>query len=692
MAQKSVTQGPVASTQEDDHGRGKGATLGPLLCWAVVFADIGTSVYYTPGILYQSVGTLAGFFVFLTMTVFVLLTLKYAEVTHRFPQGGGVVTVAAQAMNHWVGALGGMFILVDYFLTASISCLSGMIYLAVVVPVMGPYTLWITVGILVLLGLLNWVGISESAKVSLVGAVIAFLSDIAILVTVFTHISPGQFFYIFSDMFTGHKLGPEEILIGFAGSFLAFSGLESISQLSPVMKMPRKKVAGIALLLVVITVGLTSPLLTMFSTILQPQYAASTDPNTQNQLVSLLAGQWGGPFLRTEVAISASALLVFASNTAIIGAYHVFMALSRMEFFPSIILKRNKMRGTPHYSIALATGIPIIVLIAVKGQIAILGDMYAFGLLGAFSLTCLGLDIVRRRERRAARQLAKNLRATAKNPGNVAMSNGSAQASAATVIAEAEDIAQQITHATGNLVGENGRAEPGGLETQAIIQMAAPARSWRTHLGHFWHTLDFWLGILTTFLVILAWSTNLIEKPLATIFGGSVALIGMGVAFTNYRLSKKQGRLPVVITSSVEGRLPGSVLAVLSAENGRNESIIRTAVDIADGKTVVFLYLGTPKPTRTPHLFEVIDPYLDDPKAKEYFGKAENLARKAKVQRRFVYRQQKSDTLARVWHVIRPRDTVIAADQATNIEDVSPDRVRYEITSTGKVAHLLKTW
>ena len=69
--------------------------LGPLLCWAVVFADVGTSIYYVPGILYGNVGNLAGFFVMLTMFVFVLLTLKYAEVTHRFPQGGGVVTVSA---------------------------------------------------------------------------------------------------------------------------------------------------------------------------------------------------------------------------------------------------------------------------------------------------------------------------------------------------------------------------------------------------------------------------------------------------------------------------------------------------------------------------------------------------------------------------------------------------------------------
>src|SRR5438552_8658372 len=169
MSQDAATQETSKRARGDEHSHG-GNLLGPILCWAVVFADIGTSIYYVPGILYQTpdIGTLAGFFVLLTMSVFVLLTLKYAEVTHRFPQGGGVVTVAAQAINHWVGALGGMFILVDYFLTAAISCVSGVIYFSVVVPAIGPRFLEVTIGILVLLGILNWIGISESAKVSLV--------------------------------------------------------------------------------------------------------------------------------------------------------------------------------------------------------------------------------------------------------------------------------------------------------------------------------------------------------------------------------------------------------------------------------------------------------------------------------------------------------------------------------------------
>src|SRR5438270_2643101 len=156
MAQESVTHAPAGAAHGDEQHT-KSNMLGPLLCWAVVFADIGTSVYYVPGILYgiAGIGSLAGFFVFLTMSVFVLLTLKYAEVTHRFPQGGGVVTVAAQAINHWVGALGGMFILVDYFLTAAISCLSGVLYFSVVVTAISPrVALWITIGVLVLLGIL----------------------------------------------------------------------------------------------------------------------------------------------------------------------------------------------------------------------------------------------------------------------------------------------------------------------------------------------------------------------------------------------------------------------------------------------------------------------------------------------------------------------------------------------------------
>ena len=688
MSQEAMTHEAAHASSGDEHGH-NGNLLGPILCWAVVFADIGTSVYYTPGILYGTVGKLAGFFVLLTMSVFVLLTLKYAEVTHRFPQGGGVVTVAAQAINHWVGALGGMFILVDYFLTASISCLSGVIYFSVVVPTIGPVALWITIGVLILLGILNWVGISESAKVSLVGAIIAFISDLAVLFTVFTHISFSYFLSLFPQMFEGRALPPLFILTGFAGSFLAFSGLESISQLSPVMKTPRKKVAGIALLIVVLTIGITSPLLTMFSTLLQPQAAA--DPVQNNQLISLLGGHWGNVFLQTEMAISASALLVFASNTAIIGSYHVFMALSRMEFFPAFVLKRNKLRGTPHYSIALATGIPIIVLLLANGSLALLGDMYAFGLLGAFTLTCLGLDLVRYRERKAARakayQGARALNISHHPNGDSSKHENGHQAQALashTIVDASTPITDKPVPFNGDQLTSISRSETPAPSTMAIAK--APYS--------LWSTIDFWLGILTTFLVALAWSTNLVSKPLATAFGGSVAGVGMLIAFSNYMYNKRKGRVLPVLITGVEGRLPGSVLAVLTSNNGSNDAVIRTAINNADGHPVVFLYVSEPRKaeTRTPTMFEIRDPYLEDDRAKEYFSKAESQAQKAKVPRRYIYRYDEPGIVSRVWQAVHPHDTVISAANAPQCEDLNPDRIRYELTSSGKVAHMIKQW
>ncbi|HEX9660969.1 MAG TPA: hypothetical protein VGB27_01680, partial [Candidatus Binatia bacterium] len=49
------------------------------LAWAVVFCDIGTSVYYVPGILYASAGDKTPFFVLLTTLGFIPLALKYIE-------------------------------------------------------------------------------------------------------------------------------------------------------------------------------------------------------------------------------------------------------------------------------------------------------------------------------------------------------------------------------------------------------------------------------------------------------------------------------------------------------------------------------------------------------------------------------------------------------------------------------------
>src|SRR3979411_3086646 len=160
----------------------RGGNLGAFLCWAVIFADIGTSVYYVPGILYGQFGSRAALFVLMTLFVFVLLCVKYAEVTWRYPEGGGVVNVASQALHPFAGLLGGLFILVDYYLTAALSALSGALYLAVLMPSLTAWTIHATVGPLVGLGILNFLGIRESARTTAIFACLAGGGQLAVVI------------------------------------------------------------------------------------------------------------------------------------------------------------------------------------------------------------------------------------------------------------------------------------------------------------------------------------------------------------------------------------------------------------------------------------------------------------------------------------------------------------------------------
>lgn len=716
--------GTPAGEGDGDHSQSMISRLGPFLCWAVVFADIGTSVYYVPGILYGQFGRLAGFFVFLTLSVFVLLTLKYAEVTARFPEGGGVVTVATRAISPWAGALGGMLILVDYFLTAAISSDSGLTYFQVIWPGIGPIVLWATVGVLVVLGLLNWWGIRESASVSAAVAVLALVSDLVVLLMVVTHVPLPTIASVFGEMFSGKRLTPSILLTGFAGSFLAFSGLESISQLSPVMRVPRRTVAGWALALVVITVGITSPFLTVFATTLLCPRAtleggfltclnAQGKPVDPNQFISALGSAYGGPWLGIAVAISASALLIFASNTAIIGSYHVFLALTRMKFFPPIVGRYNEVRHTPHVAIALSTGIPILVLIAVEGRIDILGDMYAFGLLGAFTLTCLGLDIVRWRERQGGphvgptpaeeemelrRQQASDdhlaelrARGDARSPLATWVETGHGRIKtplAVWVVAGRERIETLPEPlrvwqrpAVGRLLAQ----------VRGTADVANPSEV-QEHLHSLWPTVNFALGVLTTLLVMLAWFVNLVNKHLATEFGGAVTAVGMLVAYAYHQRLERAGQ-PRVFPMVAFGRIPNSVLVVLppgASDEARRacETVVRTACENAGDRTLVFLYVAPAEPTIPTRILEIDDPYARNTVAQEAFSRAEAIARQMGIPRKrraFVYRVGGLAQVADVWRVLRPEETIALANQKLS-RTVQPDYVRIHDVDGQRVA------
>jgi nucleotide-binding universal stress UspA family protein len=251
----------------------------------------------------------------------------------------------------------------------------------------------------------------------------------------------GQWHLVMQQFSSVTDLGFRNAMIGFASSWLAFSGLESISQIAPALREPRQRTALRAMLLVIGCVLVTSPLITAFETALLD--AGHVNPD---RFLLVLGGKFGGTALEVAVMLTAATLLLGAANTAIIGCYHVFLALVRLGYMPAWLAERSRRFNTPHRAIAISVAVPVIVVIASRGNMNLLGELYAFGLLGAFALTSVGLDRIRWQERH--------------------------------------------------------------------------------------RSFGFFLGVFTSLLIVSSWLVNLVHKQLSTLFGGSITIVGLAVAYS----------------------------------------------------------------------------------------------------------------------------------------------------------------
>lgn len=91
--------------------------------------------------------------------------------------------------------------------------------------------------------MLNVIGIRESATVALIMALAAFLVNMVVGAVSLWQFSPVQLWRVLARFTPDQSMSYRELLVGFAAAWLAFSGLESISQLTPNMRFPLRRTA-----------------------------------------------------------------------------------------------------------------------------------------------------------------------------------------------------------------------------------------------------------------------------------------------------------------------------------------------------------------------------------------------------------------------------------------------------------------
>ena len=167
--------------------------LGTGALFSTAYGNVGSSIYY-------ALGLVAGFALGMTPVVFLIAGLifaataaTYAEATTMYPEAGGSASFARRAFNEFWSFFAGWAQMLTYIITIAISAFFVPHYLGVFWEPLGesPADIFAGIAIVVVLGLVNIVGVKESAGVNIGFAVADFLTQVGlVLVGVFLVLDP----------------------------------------------------------------------------------------------------------------------------------------------------------------------------------------------------------------------------------------------------------------------------------------------------------------------------------------------------------------------------------------------------------------------------------------------------------------------------------------------------------------------
>jgi len=383
--------------------------------FSIAYGDVGSSIYYALGVVALAASGATPLALGLAGIIFVFTALSYAEGTAMFPESGGSASFARHGFNDFAGFVAGWGLIFGYIVTISISAFAIPSYLGYFwVPLKSSPIVMTTCAMLIVafLSAINIIGVRESSILN-ISLVILDLATQAVLITLAL-----LFFFnpqIIIERMLNYWPAPQDLMFGIAIAAIAFTGLETISQMAEETKRPEVRAPrALVIMTVVVLVVYAGISVSAFSTMTPPELVHdwATDPiagiasKLSHGLVpSELAANYfqteahrivfawfiGGiqSFLPILVAILAATILLVATNAGLLGISRLAFSLSRFKLVPSILGKVHPKFKTPYYSIIIFTCIAILLQspgFFVPDMYSNLGGLYAFGSMMSFAL------------------------------------------------------------------------------------------------------------------------------------------------------------------------------------------------------------------------------------------------------------------------------------------------------------------
>ncbi len=391
---------------------------------AIVLSDLGSTAFYVGGIVEQAIGRSAPWFVLGVMLFSYAVRALYIESSAMFVRAG-VYRVVKEAMGGTLAKLSVSALLFDYVLTGPISGVSAGQYIAGLgneLLVRGGFTLQLPRGLvasviaIIITAYFWWrntKGLHESSddalkimQITTVMVVILILWCLLTLLERGGSLPPAP---IPSNMqFSNESLGwlrgtvwptiaAIAIFVGFGHSILAMSGEESLAQVYREIEQPKVKNLQRAGMVIFVYSLLFTALVSFFATAIIPD---AIRPKFYDNLISGLAMSLVGPLslrllFQAFVVVVGFLILAGAANTAIVGSNGVLNRVAEDGVMTDWFRKPHKRFGTTYRLINLIVILQLVTILLSRGDVFVLGEAYAFGVIWSFAFNAVSVLILR---------------------------------------------------------------------------------------------------------------------------------------------------------------------------------------------------------------------------------------------------------------------------------------------------------
>ena len=388
--------------------------LGVFGLFSAGYGNVGSSIYYALGLVVLIALGATPVVLLIAGIFFIFTAFSYAEGTAMIPEAGGSASFARHAFNDLVGSIAGWALAFSYIITIAISAYTVPAYLAhfwgqLAEPMAGTV---VSMGIVLGLMGLNIIGIKGSSILNVTFVAMDVITMVVIIILAMLFLFEPQ--NVFHNI-TFYWPSADKLIFGIAVAAIAYTGIESVSQLAEEAKRPKVSIPRAYLLMMAVVLVLFCGIsLAGFATMTPVEMASewardpiagianglalnidpaltaasiSSNPATIIVISAILEGIL--KILPILVALLAATILIVAANAGVMGISRLTFSLGRFQLMPAALFSVHHRFRTPYRSIILFGFISILLLIPgffAPNTFIILGGLYAFGSLLAFAL------------------------------------------------------------------------------------------------------------------------------------------------------------------------------------------------------------------------------------------------------------------------------------------------------------------